>query len=84
MINKRKVKLSIPKVFPSHLCQLNILQLLPKHSRGCHKHLMLLTFYFVAYTKSRVKTESNSNINICCKSICHQISVNAHENDNRS
>ena len=45
---------------------------------------MLLTFYFVAYTKSRVKTESNSNINICCKSICHQISVNAHENDNRS
>ena len=45
---------------------------------------MLLTFYFVAYTKSRVKTESNSNINICCKSICHRISVNAHENDNGS
>ena len=39
MINKRKVKLSIRKVFPSHLCQLNILQLLPKHSRGCHKYL---------------------------------------------
>ena len=53
MMNKRKVKLSIPKVFPSHLCQLNILQLLPKHSRGCHKYFYASHVLFLWHTQNQ-------------------------------